>query len=83
MDKETAAVVGLGAVGLGAVTGVLVTKTAGWGKYSSSTLLLTLALFVAAILLVVGKLEPSSFSNVLFAIVGYAGGLIASKKAEE
>ena len=83
MDKETAAVIGLSVVGLGVVVGIFFTKTPGWGKYSTSILVLTLALFISAILLVIGKLEGSSFANVLFAIVGYGGGLIASKKIEE
>jgi uncharacterized protein YebE (UPF0316 family) len=83
MEKDSIALVGLTVVGLGTVAGFFYTKTAGWGKYSTSTLVLVLALFIAAILLVLGKLESSSFANVLFAIVGYGGGLIAGKKGED
>jgi hypothetical protein len=82
MEKDTIALLGLSTVGLGTIVGFFLTKTAGWGKYSTSTLVLLLALFIAAILLVLGKLDSSSFVNVLFAIVGYGGGLIASKKGE-
>jgi len=83
MDREAVTIICLSLLAIATVIGVLWTKTPGWGKYSSSTLILTLALFIATILLVLGKLEGSSFANILFAIIGYAGGLIASKKAED
>jgi hypothetical protein len=83
VDREAVGIICLSVLAIGTVIGIFRTKTAGWGKYSTSTLILTLALFIATILLVLGKVEGSSFANVLFAIVGYAGGLIGSKKAEE
>jgi hypothetical protein len=72
----------LSAVAIVTLIGVFWTKTEGWGKYSSSTLILVLAVFITTILVVLGKLGESSFANIIFAIVGYAGGLIGSKKAE-
>jgi hypothetical protein len=82
MEKETVVVICVSAVAIVSLIGVFWTKTAGWGKYSSSTLILVLAVFISTILLVLGKLAESSFVNVLFAIVGYAGGLIGSRKGE-
>jgi uncharacterized protein YebE (UPF0316 family) len=82
VEKDSIAIICLSVVGLVTVIGFFWTKTVGWGKYSTSTLVLILALFIAAILLLLGKLESSSFANVLFAIVGYGGGLIAGKKGE-
>jgi hypothetical protein len=83
MDKESIGAICLSVFATGTVIGIFLTKTQGWGKYSTSALILTVALFIATILLVLGKLESSSFANILFAIVGYAGGLIVSKKTED
>ncbi len=83
MDKEIVGIICVSSIGVATIIGIFVTKTPGWGKYSTSTLILTVALFIATNLFIAGKLESAPFSNLLFAIVGYAGGLIASKKAED
>ncbi len=71
--------IALATLGLVAVIGIFVTKTQGFGRYSTSVLLLTLVLFVSGFFLVAGKIEPSVFANILFAITGFAGGLITAK----
>jgi hypothetical protein len=63
-----------------ALVGIFRTKDPGWGRFSTSTLILTLVLLIASTLLVFGKLESSVVVNVLFAVVGFAGGLIADKR---
>ena len=63
--------------------GIFVTKTKGFGKYTSSLLLLVIVLFLAAFFLVLGKIEPSMFANVLFAVAGFGGGLLSAKKLDE
>jgi hypothetical protein len=78
---ETIGLLCLSSVGLVVVIGFFLTKTQGWGTYSSSTLILIVGLFVAAILLILGKIEGITFANALFAVIGYGGGLIASNKA--
>ncbi len=83
MEKETVALICLTALGVGTVIGIFVTKIPGWGRFSSSTLILILVLFITAEMLVLGKVEAQPSTNLFFAIVGYAGGLIASKKADE
>jgi len=82
MDKEIVGLICLAALGISTIVGIVWTKTPGWGKYSASTLILAIALFVAAILSLLGTLEGSWFLNILFAVVGYAGGLITSRKGE-
>ncbi len=79
MTIETIEVICLTALGVATVIGIFSTKTPGWGRYSTSTLLLVLALFVAANFLLIGKIEASVFLNIMFAIIGYAGGLIHGK----
>ena len=80
MTSENVEVICLTVFGIAAIVGIFWTKTKGWGSYSTSTLILTLALFIAANFLVIGKIEASVFLNIIFAIIGYAGGLINGKK---
>ncbi len=54
----------------------------GFGKYTTSALLLTLILFVTAVALVQGKVEWTPIANILFAVAGFAGRLIAARCAE-
>jgi membrane-associated HD superfamily phosphohydrolase len=82
MEKDTIIVLCVTAVAIVTLVGVFWTKTEGWGKYSSSTLILVLAVFISMILIVVGKLSESIFSNIIFAVVGYAGGLIGGSKTD-
>ena len=63
----------------GTIVGIFRTKTPGFGKYTTSALLLTLILFVAAMALVQGKVEWTPMANILFAIAGFAGGLITAR----
>lgn len=80
MTTEAIEVSCLSAVAIAVLIGIFVTKTEGWGRYSTSTLILATALFVGAFFLLIGKIEASVFLNITFAIIGYAGGLINGKK---
>jgi hypothetical protein len=82
MDKDTVALISVTVMGVATVVGILWTKTPGWGMYSTSILILTLAMFVVADLLILGKLDGSQAANLFFSIIGFAGGLIAGKKSE-
>ncbi len=63
----------------GTIIGIFRTKTPGFGKYTTSALILTLILFVAAMALVESKVEWTPMANILFAIAGFAGGLITAR----
>ncbi|GIK25487.1 MAG: hypothetical protein BroJett006_17330 [Betaproteobacteria bacterium] len=65
--------------GITALIGIFRTKTAGFGRYSTSLLLLTLVLLVTALFLAAGKIESAVFANIAFAVAGFAGGLITGK----
>ena len=56
------------------------TKSAGWGPFTTSLPLMVLALFIGGLALIEGKAEWAVVGNLVFAIVGYAGGLITPKK---
>jgi len=75
-----AAVIVLFLVFGGATLGVFLTKVEGFGKYTVSVLVLVLALFVASLAFSIGRIEAQPFMSLLFAVVGYAGGLISKKE---
>jgi hypothetical protein len=62
--------------------GIFATKTKGFGKYTTSLLLLVIVLFLSSFFLVLGKIEPTMFANVLFAVAGFGGGLLSAKKLD-
>ncbi len=66
----------------GSIIGIFKTKTAGFGRYTTSVLVLTLVLFVAALAFVLGRVEWAPLANLLFAIAGFAGGLITAKASD-
>ncbi len=70
---------GVMAIFVVAIVGIFVTKKEGFGRYTTSVLVLTLILFVVAMALILGKVEWSPIANILFAMVGFAGGLIAER----
>jgi hypothetical protein len=67
------------AFGLVALIGFFATKTTGFGKYTTSTLLLILVLTISTVLYVAGRLEGAVYGHLLFAMVGFAGGLFTGK----
>ncbi len=67
-------------LGSGAIVGIFMTKTPGFGRFSTSVLLLALALVISALALAFGKIEGTVFANVVFAVAGFAGGLLANHK---
>ncbi len=66
-------------VGGGTLIGIFVTKIHGFGKYTTSLVLLTLVLTLSAIALAAGKIEATLFANIAFAVAGFAGGLVTTK----
>lgn len=67
-------------IGLAALIGFFVTKTKGFGRFATSTLLLLLVLVISCLFYAGDKLEAQMLSNLLFAIIGFAGGLFAPKE---
>ena len=75
-------IIGLTAFSIATMIGIFVTKTPGFGKYTTSVVLLSIVLFISAFFLLFGLIESSTFANVLFAVAGYGGGLINGSKPE-
>jgi uncharacterized membrane protein YhhN len=65
------------------VIGIFQSKTPGFGKYTTSTLIFTIVLFVASMAFFTDRLEWAPLANILFAALGFAGGLITNKAASK
>ncbi len=55
----------------------------GFGQYNTSVLIVVLVLFVATTFVLFGKVEWQSVANLIFSIVGFAGGLLAKKSGKD
>jgi hypothetical protein len=71
--------VGIFIIGAGSLIGFFITKTPGFGKYTTSALLLILVVTISALLYVGGKIEGETMANIIFAVFGFAGGLFTGK----
>lgn len=71
--------IGIFILGAGALLGFFVTKSEGFGKYTTSALLLILVVTISALLYVGGKIEGETMANIIFAVFGFAGGLFTGK----
>lgn len=70
---------GIFIIGAGSLVGFFITKTPGFGKYTTSALLLILVVTISALLYVGGKIEGETMANIIFAVFGFAGGLFTGK----
>lgn len=68
--------------GLIMLIGFFLTKKEGFGKYATSTLLIIASLTVSSIFYAAGNLNSQVMTNVIFAVIGFAGGLFTSKDSE-
>jgi len=66
-------------VGLSTLIGFFKTKTAGFGKFNASILIVIFALTLSSLLYAGGKLEGAVMGHLLFAAVGFAGGLVSGR----
>lgn len=64
-------------IGVIALIGFFWTKQAGFGKYTTSALLLIIVITISSLLYVTNKIEPETMVNIIFAIFGFAGGLFS------
>ncbi len=80
MENTRWQVIGLTVFAVATMIGIFATKTPGFGKYSTSVVLLSVVVFIASFFLLFGLINSQVFVNILFAVAGFAGGLISAKK---
>jgi hypothetical protein len=66
--------------GVVSLIGFFATKTKGFGKYTTATLLLILLLSLSTVLYVAERLEGAVYGHLLFGVLGFAGGLFTGGK---
>lgn len=79
---STVALICLTIFGTITLLGIFWTKSEGFGKYTTSLLLLVLILFLSSFFLLLGFISPGMFINIIFAITGFGGGLLSAKKLD-
>jgi ABC-type multidrug transport system permease subunit len=67
-------------LGVAVLVGIFATKTPGFGRFSAGVLLLAFGITIAGLFFAFAKIEASIFANVLFAVIGFAGGLLANRQ---
>lgn len=80
MTSELWLALGVFLLGTAVLIGVFATKTPGFGRFTTSVLLLAFGMTNAALFFAFAKIEASLFANVLFAVIGFAGGLLANRQ---
>ena len=70
-------------IGAIALVGFFRTKAKGLGRFTTSTLLLLLVIIIAALLFSAGQLHWQVMANILFAVIGFAGGLFTAKDSAD
>ena len=69
-------------LGAASLVGFFKTKKEGFGRFTTSVLLILLVLIFSSLMYVSGKLEVAVMANVIFSVLGFAGGLFTSKNGE-
>lgn len=82
MNLDTWLLIAVFILGAGSLIGFFRTKTAGFGRFTTSTFLIILVVSIASLLFAAGKLEGHVMANILFAVFGFAGGLFTTKNSE-
>lgn len=80
MDSNTVVLVVIGLIGLASLGGFFGTKTKGFGRFATSSLLMLLVVIITSLLFAAGKLEGPVLANIFFAVIGFAGGLFTNKE---
>lgn len=79
MTCDSILLIAILALGIIVIVGILLTKKPGFGKFTTSTLLLAMVFVSAALFFAAGKIDSPLFGQIAFAVLGFAGGLLANK----
>ncbi len=83
MPKNIITIVLMLGVFLFALCGFFADKKEGYGPFNTSTLLIILALMVSVVVFLVDQTKKEDITKIIFAVIGFAGGLFASKDKDK
>lgn len=75
MNPNSILMIAISILGLTALIGFFITKSQGFGRYTSSILLLLLVITLSTLLVVANRIDTPILVNIFFAIIGFATGL--------
>lgn len=79
MDQNITLLITISFLGAVALIGFFWTKTDGFGKYNTCTLILLVVLILSALLFAANRFSADLFANAVMAIIGFAGGLVVAR----
>lgn len=79
MEIDTWLLLAVFIVGVIALIGFFVTKTKGFGRFATSSFLLLLVVIISTLLYAANRLDGQILANILFAVIGFSGGLFTGK----
>ncbi|PHS33797.1 MAG: hypothetical protein COA92_04690 [Sulfurovum sp.] len=82
MDSVNWLSIAIFVLGIIVLVGFFITKAKGFGRFSTSVVLLFLVLILSTLLYANGKLDEKVIASILFAVFGFAGGLFTNKGSE-
>jgi Ca2+/Na+ antiporter len=82
MSSDSWLMLSIFVVGLASLIGFFATKTKGYGRYATSTFLILVVVVLSSLMYSAGKFDGQIMANILFAVVGFAGGLFTGKEQE-
>jgi len=80
MENESWLMLGILIIGLISLIGFFVTKTKGFGRFATSTLLIILVFIISSLMFSAGKFDAQVMANIIFSVIGFAGGLFTGKE---
>lgn len=83
MEIDCWLLIGIFLLGGGSICGFFLSKTKGFGRFTTSVLLILLVVTISTLLFVAGKINQEFISNILFAVFGFAGGLFTAKGSKD
>jgi hypothetical protein len=78
METKAITVIAVSLIFGATLLGFFWTKTEGFGKYTTATLLFVLVLYITSLAFFQGMVEGVHFMNLLAAVAGFAGGLFTA-----
>ena len=66
--------------GIISLLGFFKTKTPGFGRFATSTFLILIVIIFSSLMFTSGKIESETMANIIFAVIGFAGGLFTGKE---
>lgn len=80
MEPTSMVIVAIVLLGSIALIGFFKTKTDGFGKYNTCTLVLLVVFVLCTLLLSAGRMSGETFGHAVMAIIGFAGGLVVARE---